>query len=332
MIPRRFPRPRVAAQALGAAAAILLALTAGAAAQTYPQRPVRLIVPFPAGGVADTVARVIGQKLSAAWGEQAVVDNRSGAAGLVGVQVVAHAPADGYTLLLSTADFVTVNPAAYAKLPYDPAKDFVPIAMLAKAPSVVIANAHAGIDDLKDLVARAKAHPNTIAYASPGTGTTNHLAGALLAYDLGISLLHVPYRGGAPATTAVASGETPLGVVAIPTGLAQVKAGTVKVLGVTTAERASFVPDWPTLAERGAKGVDLALWMVLYGPAGVPPAIVHKLQDDVGPILRDPDVRSRFAALGAEPAPMSADAFAARIKTDAARLGQIIRAMNIRIE
>lgn len=333
MSPDRTSRARCAAmRALAAAAAILLVSAAGAGAQTYPQRPVRLVVPFPAGGVADTVARVIGQKLSARWGEQAIVDNRSGAAGLVGVQVVAHATADGYTLLLSTADFITVNPAAYAKLPYDPQKDFVPIAMLAKAPSVFVVNARAGIDSVQDLVAQAKARPNQIAYASPGTGTTNHLAGALLASELGVSLLHVPYRGGAPAAAAVAGGETPLGVIAIPTAVPQVHAGTVKVLGITAAERAAFLPDWPTLAERGVPGFDLALWMVLFAPAGTPAAIVSKLQDDVGQILRDPEIRTRFASLGAEPAPMSADAFAARLRTDTERLGKIIRAMHIRIE
>ncbi len=323
---------RIVLKAAAAASIILLWSAAARAAESYPQRPVRLVVPFPAGGVADTVARVVGQKLSARWGQQAVVDNRSGAAGMVGVEVVSHATADGYTLLLNTADFITVNPSAYAKLSYDPDKDFVPIAMIAKAPSVVVANARSGINNLQDLVARAKAHPNEVAYASPGTGTTNHLAGALLASDLKIQLLHVPYRGGAPATAAVAGGETPLGVVAISTGLAQVQAGTVKVLGITTAERASFVPDWPTLAERGAPGVDLALWIVLYGPAGVPAPIVRQLQQEVGQILNDAEVRSRFASLGAEPAPMSADAFAARIKTDRARLGTLIREMNIRLE
>lgn len=323
---------RVAFLAFAAAATILLSGADGASAQDYPQRSVRLIVPFPPGGVADTVARVVGQKLSTRWGQQAVIDNRSGAAGVVGVALAAHAPNDGYTLLLSTADFITVNPAAYPNLPYDPAKDFVPIAMLAKAPSVFVVNAHAGINSLQDLVVRAKAHPNEVAYASPGTGTTNHLAGALLASELGISLLHVPYRGGAPATAAVAAGETPIGVVAIPTALSQVQAGTVKVLGITTSERASFVPDWPTVAERGAPGFDLALWMVLFGPAGTPAPIVTKLQDDLGQILHDPEIRDRFAVLGAEPAPMSTDAFTARLKSDAARLGKIIRAMNIRIE
>lgn len=323
---------RVVFRAIAAAAIALLWGAGSSAAQDYPQRPVRLIVPFPPGGVADTVAREVGQKLSERWGQQAVIDNRSGAAGLVGVALVAHATADGYTLLVSTADFLTVNPAAYATLPYDPDKDFVRVAMLAKAPSALVANAHSGIDSLQDLVARAKAHPNEVAYASPGTGTTNHLAGALLGSQLGIGLLHVPYRGGAPATAAVAAGETPLGIVAIPTGLAQVQAGTVKVLGITTGERASFVPDWPTLAERGAPGFDLALWMMLSGPAGTPAPIVGKLQEDVAQILRNSEIRDRFATLGAEPAPMSADAFAARIKTDAARLGKIIRDNDIRLE
>lgn len=316
----------------GALAAVVLLLAGTAAAEDYPQKPVKFIVPFPAGGVADTVARVVGQKLTAMWGQQAVIDNRTGAAGLLGVEIAARSPADGYTLLLSTADFVTVNPAAYPKLNYDPDKDFVPVAMIAKSPSVIVVNATAGIDSIQDLVAAAKAKPGEIPYSSPGSGTTNHLAAELLAADLKIKLLPVQYRGGAPAATAVASGEATLGVLAIPTGKAHVEAGTVKVLGITTAERASFAPDWPTIAERGLPGFDLALWIVLYGPAGVPPPIVQKLQSEVALILKDPEVRTRFAAFGAEPADMPYDAFIARVKTDRATLGDVIKRAGVRLE
>ncbi|HEX9463254.1 MAG TPA: tripartite tricarboxylate transporter substrate-binding protein [Alphaproteobacteria bacterium] len=317
---------------LGAAALFILLAASSAAAQDYPQRPVKLIVPFPAGGVADTVGRVVAQKLTSTWGQQAVIDNRTGAAGLVGVEVAAHAPADGYTLLLTTSDFVTVNPAAYPKLNYDPDKDFVPIAMLAKSPSVIVVNANAGIANLKDLAAAANAKPGEIAYSSPGAGTTNHLAAELLASDLKIKLLPVQYRGGAPAATAVATGEATLGVVAIPTGKAHVEAGTVKVLGITTADRASFVPDWPTIAEGGLPGFDLALWIVLYGPAGTPQPILKQLQSEVAVILKDADVRTRFAGLGAEPAEMPYDAFVARMKSDRATLGDVIKRAGVRIE
>ena len=317
---------------LAAAALVLLVLAGQAAAEEYPQRPVKLIVPFPAGGVADTVSRIVAQKLTALWGQQAVVDNRTGAAGLLGVELAAHAPNDGYTLLCSTSDFATVNPAAYSKLNYDPDKDFVPIAMIAKSPSVIVVNAKAGIDTLQDLAKVAKAKPGEIAYSSPGAGTTNHLAGELLASGLNIKLLAVQYRGGAPAATAVASGEATLGVVAIPTGKAYVQAGAVKVLGITTADRASFVPDWPTIAERGLPGFDLALWIVLYGPAGTPQPMVQKLQGEVAQILKDPEVGARFATLGAEPAAMSFDAFVARVKSDRQTLGEVIKKAGIRIE
>jgi tripartite-type tricarboxylate transporter receptor subunit TctC len=316
---------------LGAVVLVLGLAGGGALADDYPSKPIKFVCPFPAGGVSDTVARVVAQKLSANLGQQVVVDNRSGAAGMLGVEVVAHSAPDGYTLLATTADFITVNPAAYAKLTYDP-KQFVPIAMTAKSPSVIVVNAKAGIDSIKDLVAKAKARPGEIAYASPGAGTTNHLAVELLSEKLGIKLLHVPYRGGAPAATAAASGEAPLGVIAIPTGQAYVQSGAVKVLGITTAQRASFAPDWPTIAEGGVPGYDLALWMVVFAPAGTPQPIITKMHDEVNKVLRDPEVATRFASLGAEPAPMSIEAFESQMKRDTETLGKIIRDAGIHIE
>ena len=189
---------------------VVVLVSAGAMAQDYPQRPIKLIVPFPPGGVTDIAGRVVGQKLSDKWGQQVVVENRSGAAGIVGVQVVQHAAPDGYTLLVTSGDFVAINPAAYAKLDYNPNKDFVPIAMITNTPLVLVSSPKSGIGNIKDLVAAATAKPGELGFSTPGNGSTNHVTGELLAQTLGIKLLHVPYRGGSPAATAVASSEVPL--------------------------------------------------------------------------------------------------------------------------
>jgi tripartite-type tricarboxylate transporter receptor subunit TctC len=316
---------------LAAALAACLALS-DARAQSYPQKPVHLIVPFAPGGVTDVGARIVGQKLGARWGQQVVVENRPGAGAIIGVEAAARSAPDGYTFLMVSGDFATIYPSVYPKLPYDPEKDFIPVAMVINAPMIIVASSESGIKSVADLVAAARKRPGEITYSTPGNGTVNQLAAERLASETGIKLLHVPYRGGAPAATATASGEVALGVTAIPSGLPYIKSGKLVVLGVTTAQRASFVPDWPTIAESGLSGFEAALWVGLFAPSGVPQPIIDQVRADIGEVIKDPDFRERLVALGAEPLAMTPDAFAARIRNEAAGFARIVKQAGIHID
>ena len=302
-----------------------------AAAQTNPNRPVRVIVPFPPGGVADVTARLIGQKLTDALGQQAVIENRTGASGTLGAEAAAKAAPDGYTLLMTTGDFIT-TPTLMPKMSFDPNKDLVPVAMIASAPLLLGAHAGGPIGSVQDLVAQAKAKPGTIAFSSPGTGTINHLAVEWLAIEAGLKLLHVPYRGGVPAATAVAAGDVPIGAVTPSSAQSLIDAGKIKPLALMTKARPSFAPaGWTTLADLGL-AVDAELWVGLFVPAGTPPVIVSRLDAEVARILKDADVRKRLNDLGTEASSLSGSAFAARISLDTARYARIISQTGIKIE
>jgi tripartite-type tricarboxylate transporter receptor subunit TctC len=301
-----------------------------AQAQTYPSRPVRFIVPFPPGGVADVTARLMGQKLTEALGQQAVIENRPGASGVLGADTAAKATPDGYTLLLTTGDFIT-TPTLMPKMAFDPYKDLIPITMIATAPLLLGAHVGGSIASVKDLLAQAKAEPGKIAFSSPGNGTINHLAVEWLAIEGGIKLLHVPYRGGVPAATGVAAGDVPIGALTPSSAQPFIEAGRIKPLALMTAQRPAFAPDWPTLAESGM-AVDAALWVGLFAPAGTPSAIVQRLDTEVGRILQDTTVRKRLNDLGTEASAISQAAFAERIRLDAARYGKIIEQTGIRVE
>lgn len=301
-------------------------------ASAYPDKPVRIIVPFPPGGVTDIAARVIGQKLSEQWKQQVIVENKPGAGGIIGVDTAVRSPADGYTLLMATNGEFTINPAVYAKLPYDPQKDVVPIIMATSTPLMWVANTNAPINSIPELIAAAKEKPGAIAYSTPGNGTMNHLTGEWFSLATGTKYLHVPYKGGAPAATAIASGEVPVGVVAISSGLPFIKSGKVKVLGLTTAKRSARAADWPTAAESGVKDFDAAIWVGLFAPAGTPQAILTQVENDVRQALKDPAVADRLAAVGAEPVGMPANELKERIKVDAARFMKIAKEAEIRLD
>ena len=287
---------------LGSALALLALVPFApvAEAQTYPTRPLRFIVPFPAGGVADVTARLISQKLGEALGQQIVIENRAGASGVIGADAAAKSTPDGYTLLMTTGDFIT-TPTLMPPMAFDPYKDLVPIAMLAAAPLILGAHGAGAIGTVEDLVKAAKASPDKMAFSSPGTGTINHLAMEWLALEAGIKLVHVPYRGGAPAATGVAAGDVPIGALTPSSAQPYMDAGKIKVLGLMTRQRPSFAPpSWPTLAEAGLP-IDAALWVGLFAPAGTPAAIVDQLDREVARILKDATVRQRLNALGTEP-------------------------------
>ena len=297
-------------------------------AQGYPERPIRTIVPFPPGGLADSVARIVGQRLGESLGQNLVIENRTGASGTLGAAIVAKSPADGYTLLMTTGDFITV-PSIMPAMSFDPYKELIPITMLAIAPLILVASSGSGMSTVNDIIDAAKARPGAVAYSSPGIGTINHLAIEGMAIEGGVKLLHVPYRGGAPAATAVAAGDVPIGGVTQSSAEGLIQAGKVKVVASMTKQRPSFAPNWPTLADLGMD-VDGALWVGLFAPAGTPAAIVNRLDAEASRILHMADVKRQLNAVGTEAFPLSQADFVQRIKADAARYAIIIQKTGLR--
>ena len=314
---------------LGAA---LMASTTGARAQSYPTRPIHLIAPYAPGGIADIAARLIGQRLTEAWGQQVVVENRPGANGFLGVTAVTRAQPDGYTLLVATTGDVAINPVLFKHMPYDVGHDLIPITMLSDTPTVLAANAASPYKTVADVIAAAKKNPGNIAIGSPGIGSVNQLAFEWMGLGTGAKLLHVPYKGGAPAATALAGGEIPLGLLAISSVTPFLQNNRVRVLAVTTAKRSSFNPEWPTLQESGAPDVDVSNWTALFAPAGTPQPIVDKLHQAVTEILGSPDIQQRFAAGGSTVLPTTAAELDARIKRETAAFKTIVDKANIHVE
>ncbi|WP_159593697.1 Bug family tripartite tricarboxylate transporter substrate binding protein [Hydrogenophaga sp. BPS33] len=317
---------------LAAALAIPTLGTGTAQAQDYPTRPIRVVVPFAPGGVVDVTARLLTQKMTERLGWNFVVENKPGGNGFIAVTQVAKAAPDGYTLLTAHTGEFAVNPALFPNTPYDLDRDFAPITMISDTPMLLVANAKEPYNTVRELVAEAKKNPGKLAFSSPGNGSVNHLAGEWFAAEAGAKLLHVPYKGGAPAVAAVAAGEVPLGVVAVPAVVPHVQSGRVKVLGLTTARRTPFNNAWEPANEAGVKNVDASNWVGLFAPKGVPADILAKLHAEVAKTLQDPDMKKRFADAGAEVGGMPSAAFAERIRTDAARYRDVVKKGNIRIE
>jgi tripartite-type tricarboxylate transporter receptor subunit TctC len=317
------------------ASAVLLAqpfLASTAVADDYPTRPIRVIVPFAPGGVVDVTARILTQKMTERLGWNFIVENKPGGNGFIAVTQAAKSPADGYTLLAAHTGEFAVNPALFPNAPYELDRDFAPITMISDTPMLLVANAKEPYNTIQELLTAANKDPGKLAFSSPGTGSVNHLAGEWFALEAGAKLMHVPYKGGAPAVAAVASGEVPLGVVAIPAVMPHVQSGRVKVLGLTTAHRAAYNKDWVPATEAGVKNVDASNWVGLFAPKGVPSDVLAKLHTEVAKILAEPDVKKRFADAGAEVGGMSPNAFADRIRKDAARYKLVVKNGNIRAE
>jgi tripartite-type tricarboxylate transporter receptor subunit TctC len=314
------------------AAAFALLVSIGAAAQpaALPSRPIRIIVGFLPGSSNDTLARFIGVRLAERLGQHVVVDNRPGANGIIASEITAKATPDGHTLLLMSVSH-TMS-AAVNKLPFDPIASFTPVAMLGAGPLVLVANASFPASSVKALIDLAKAKPNTIAYASAGTGGINHFAAALFARVAGIQLIHVPYRGGAPALADVMGGQVQLMFGTMPLTLTQLRAGKVKALGVTSTKRTPLLPDVPTIAEAGAPGYEISTWWGILAPAGVPAATLKRLNGEIGAILAEPESAQRLATEGAEPWPLSSAAFAQVIATELEKWARVAREANIKAE
>jgi tripartite-type tricarboxylate transporter receptor subunit TctC len=323
------PMFRIVAIALAAICAIV---APAAAAQPYPAKPVRLVVPFPPGGSLDFAGRMIAQKLTEAWGQPVVVENKPGAGGNIGADLVAKAPPDGYTILLGALSTHAVNPSLYAKMPYDAVKDFAPITLIAVTPNVLVVNANSPVQNVREFIAYTKANPGKLSFGSGSNGSAGHLAGELYKLETGTDSVHIPYKGGAPATQALMAGDTQFMFDNLANAMAQVKGGKLRALAVTTAKRSSLAPDLPTMAEAGLPGFDISTWYGLFAPAGTPVAIVAQWNADVTKILNAPDVRARFIADGAEPAPNTPEQFAQFIAAELTKYARIVKVSSAKVD
>ncbi len=319
--------------ATGLAVACTIGVSSPAtAAETYPAKPVKLIVPFPPGGSLDFAGRLIAQKLSEAWGTSVVVENKPGAGGNIGADLVAKSPPDGYTILLGALSTHAVNPSLYAKMPYDAVKDFAPITLIAVTPNVLVVNASSPVQNVKEFISYTRANPGKLSFGSGSNGSAGHLAGELYKVETGTDSVHIPYKGGAPATQALLAGDTQFMFDNLANAMAQVKGGKLRALAVTTAKRSSLAPELPTMAEAGLPGFDISTWYGLFAPAGTPPAIVAKWNADVTKILTTPDVRARFVADGAEPAPNTPEQFAQFIASELTKYARIVKASGAKVD
>jgi tripartite-type tricarboxylate transporter receptor subunit TctC len=308
-----------------------MAAAAGAAsAQSFPSRPVHIFVPYPAGGGVDVLTRTLGDVVSKQWGQSVVVENRPGAGGVIASQAVATAAPDGYTLIMVASGHAT-NPLLYAKIPYDTFKDFTPISLLASSPNILLVRADSPFKTTADVIAAAKGKPGSLSFAHAGTGTSTHLAGELLKSLARIDLNAIPYKGGAPAINDLLGGQIPLSFNNGPESVGQLQAGTLRALAVTTADRAPFLPDVPSMSE-AVPGYDTAVWWGLLGPANMPPDVLAKLSHDFVAALNTDAVKERLGKLGALPIGSSPEQFDARIRADFEKWGPIIKAAGMKAE
>ena len=307
-----------------ASIAVILAAASGyAGAQSFPMRPVRLISPFPPGGFNDILSRLVGQKLTESWGQQVVVDNRPGANMIVGTNLAAKSPPDGYTMVMAAIPHA-INPGLY-KLPYYSVKDFTPIVMICFVPNLLVVHPSTPANTVKELIAYAKANPGKLSFGSVGSGSSSHMAGELLKVTAGIDMVHIPYKGAAPALTDLMAGRVQVYIGATTSVLPHVRTERLRALGVTSTKRVSSLPEYPTMIESGVPGFDVSSWYGLLGPAGMSPALVGKISTDVRRVSNTPDVRERLLKDGAETADNTSVEFAAAIRDDIQKWKQVVK-------
>src|SRR5436190_3978068 len=307
--------------------AVALATIASVAiAQPYPSKPIRFVVPYPPGGPLDTVARLLGQKVSESLKQPVVVDNKPGAGGNIGADAVAKSAPDGYTILMGAVATHAINPTLYANIPYDPIKDFQPVTQLASTPNVLIVNNSVPASNVREFIAYAKANPGKLNFGSGSTGSAGHLAGELFKTMAGVDMLHVPYKGAAPAMQDLVGGQVQLMFDNFASASTQVKAGKVKALAVTTAKRSALAPDLPTIAESGLPGFDINTWFGIFVPAGTPREAVDRLHAEFTRALALPDIREKITNLGAEPVGSRPEEFAAYVKSEGEKYARVIKA------
>jgi len=311
--------------------AVAVAATTCAFAAAYPDKPVRMVVPFPPGGGTDVVARAIALKLTEQWGQSVVVDNRPGAASMVGTEMLARAVPDGYTLGFVSMSH-TINPSIYKKLPFDPIADFSPVALAATAPNVLVVSPGVGAKSVAELVQIAKSRPGKLNFPSSGNGGVSHLSMEMFRYAAGIDIVHVPYRGAGPALTALLANETQLMMATTPVALPQMKAGRLIALATTGLKRSSLAPEIPTVAEAGYPGFEADTWYGMLAPAKVPPALVNQANAAVTKMLTQADFKERLAHEGAQPAGGTPAQFATHIKSEIEKWAKIVRTAKVKIE
>jgi tripartite-type tricarboxylate transporter receptor subunit TctC len=325
----KFAYKRIAAS-LFASTCLLAGAHAASDASTYPDKPIRIIVPYPPGGSTDVLARTVGQKVGELLGQTVLVENRAGASGNIGAAYVAKGPADGYTLFLGTSTALSVNQSLYKDLPYDPQKDFKPIILATMLPSIVVVGSSLKVNTLQELNAYLKATPST--YASSGNGTPAHLGGELYKKMAGVNVVHIPYKGGAPALTDLVGGQTTYMIAILPESMPMVKSGQLKALAVTTKERLAAYPDLPTVSESGIPGYELIGWYGFLAPSGTPDAIMTKLNKAFDTALQDPSIASKFTAMGFEVVGGPANKLTDLMKTETVKWKKVIDDANIRID
>ena len=314
--------------------AVLVSATAYGqnAASSYPNRPIRIIVTFPPGGPTDIIARAVGQKLTDAWGQPVVVDNRAGAGGNIGTDLAAKAAPDGYTLLVSNFGPLAISPFVYAKLPYDPVKNLTPITLAATSWFFLVVHPAVPANSVRELIALAKAKPDQITFASAGNASPSHLASALFQMSAGIRLTHVPYKGGAPSVGAVLAGEVQMAIESPPPIVPQVKAGRLRALGAARATRSPLLPDVPTISEAGLPGFEVGSWYGFHAPAGTPPAIIGKLHAEMVKAMNTPELRERFASVGADTVANTPEQYGAFVQAELRKWGKVIRAAGVKAD
>jgi tripartite-type tricarboxylate transporter receptor subunit TctC len=315
-----------------ALALALVAIAVPATGQPYPNRPIRFLVPQAAGGSTDTLSRLVGQKLGDNLGQQVVIDNRPGANGIIGTDMVAKAPPDGYTLLAGGTATMAINPGLYAKIPYDAVKQFAPVANIAYSTSVLVVHPSAPAKTIRDLIALAKSKPGEIRYASAGSGSTPHLSSEMFRHMTGVDIVHVPYKGSTPGVTATVTGETTMMFTGVASAIAHIKAGRLRALSVNGAKRSPALPEVPLAMESGLPGFEVDFWIGIFVPAGTPRPVVSRLNSEVNRIIDTPEIKERFLALGADPAGGTPEQFGAVLRRDIERWAKTIKASGMKVE
>ena len=322
--------------ALGFIPVILCAALACAAnvtlAQGFPNKPVRIVVPFPPGAATDNLARLLGQKLGEAWGQSVVIDNKPGAGSIVGAQNVASSPADGYSVFMGHIGTHGANPALYAKLPYDPVKDFAPVTSLVSIPNVLVVHPSVAVNSVTELIALAKAQPGKLNVGSPGISTSAHLIISLFRSVTGAEMTHIPFKGAAAATQAIVTGEVQVAFDTVTTLMPQARSGKVKVLAITSKDRSAAAPEVVPLAEAGVPGFDVSTWFAFFVPAGTPRTVIDKLNADIVRTMQSKDVADRLATMGMTNTAGTPEQLAAHVNSEIARWGKVVKEANIKIE
>lgn len=312
--------------------AVLAGAGSAASAQGFPNKPVRIVVPFPPGAATDNLARLLGQKLGEAWGQPVVIDNKPGAGSIIGAQNVASSPADGYSIFMGHIGTHGANPALYAKLPYDPVKDFAPVTNLVSIPNVLVVHPSVPAGSVTELIALARAQPGKLNVGSPGISTSAHLIISLFRSVTGTEMTHIPFKGAAAATQAIVSGEVQVAFDTVTTLMPQARAGKVRVLAITSKDRSAAAPEVVPLAEAGVAGFDVSTWFAFFVPSGTPRAVIDKLNADVVRTMQAKDVAERLATMGMTNTAGTPEQLAAHVNSEIARWGRVVREANIKVE